>query len=71
MKDKLRRSAAMVGSLVSVSLFSACASSQAQKGDPSFYYYLVHRASEDSVWKLQKAWRTGPEGLVIEEYRVP
>ena len=42
-----------------------------KKGDPSLYYYLVLRTSEDSTWKLQRAWRTGPDGRVIEEYSVP
>jgi len=42
-----------------------------KKGDPALYYYLVLRTSEDSAWKLQKAWRTGPDGRVIEEYSVP
>jgi len=42
-----------------------------KKGDPSLYYYLVLRTSEDSTWKLQRAWRTGPDGRVTEEYSVP
>ena len=42
-----------------------------KKGDPALYYYLVLRTSEDSAWKLQKAWRTGSDGRVIEEYSVP
>jgi hypothetical protein len=40
-------------------------------GDPSLYYYVVGRESEGSAWKLQKAWRTGPDQRVIEEYPVP
>ncbi len=42
-----------------------------KRSDLSLYYYLVFRASEDSAWKLQKAWRTGPDGRVIKEYPVP
>ena len=42
-----------------------------KKGDPSLYYYLVFRASEESAWKLQKAWRIGPDGGLLEEYPVP
>jgi hypothetical protein len=34
-------------------------------------YPKVLRTSEDSTWTLQKAWRTGPDGRVIEEYFVP
>jgi hypothetical protein len=39
-------------------------------GDPSLYYYVVGRESEGSAWKLQKAWRTGPDGRVVEEFSV-
>ena len=42
-----------------------------QKGDPSLYYYVVVRASKDSAWKLQRAWRAGSDGRVIEDYPVP
>lgn len=39
-------------------------------GDSSTYNYTVVRSSKESGWKLQKAWRTGPDGSVIEEYPV-
>ena len=42
-----------------------------KRGEPSLYYYLVSRGSEDSAWKMQKAWRTGPDQRVIEEYPLP
>jgi hypothetical protein len=43
----------------------------AQKiGDPTLYHYRVARASGDSPWKLQRAWRTDAKGNVISEYRV-
>jgi Peptidase of plants and bacteria len=37
-------------------------------GDPSTYHYIVVQESTDAPWRLQKAWRTGPDGRVIEEY---
>ena len=40
-------------------------------GDSSVYHFQVIRASEDSPWKLQKAWRTDAKGRLIEEYPVP
>ncbi|MGA9451388.1 MAG: hypothetical protein WBW41_08605 [Verrucomicrobiia bacterium] len=40
-------------------------------GDSSVYHFQVVRASEDSPWKLQKAWRTDAKGCLIEEYPVP
>jgi len=42
-----------------------------KRGDSSKYNYAVARASEASGWKLEKAWRSGPDGQVIEEYSVP
>ncbi len=40
-------------------------------GDSSIYHFQVIRASEDSPWKLQKAWRTDQDGKIIEEFPVP
>ena len=40
-------------------------------GDSSVYHFQVVRASEESPWKLQKAWRTDAKGRLIEEYPVP
>jgi len=42
-----------------------------KNGDPSAYHYIVVRESKDSSWKLQRAWRTSPDGRVLEEYPVP
>ncbi len=42
-----------------------------KNGDPAKYHYAVVQASKDGAWKLQKAWRTGPDGRVLEEYSVP
>jgi hypothetical protein len=42
-----------------------------KRGDLSTYHYTVVRLPRESSWKLQRAWRTGPDGLVAEEYRVP
>ena len=39
--------------------------------DPSAYYCIVVRLSKESGWKLQRAWRTGPDGRILEEYPVP
>lgn len=44
----------------------------AQKsGNPTNYHYSISRASEESAWKLEKAWRTDPSGKTVEEYPVP
>jgi hypothetical protein len=40
-------------------------------GDSSTYHYKIFRASEDSSWKLQKAWRTDQNDKTVEEYSVP
>jgi len=45
---------------------------EAQKmGDSPIYHYTVTRASKHGPWQLKKAWRTGPNGQIIEEYPVP
>ena len=36
--------------------------------DTSTYHYTVLCASEGAAWTLEKAWRTGPDGKVIEEF---
>jgi hypothetical protein len=41
-----------------------------KKGDSSSYHYTFTRASKDSPWKLQKAWRTDQNDKMIEEYPV-
>ena len=40
-------------------------------GDSSVYRFQVIRASEDSPWKLQKAWRTDEDGKTIEDFTMP
>lgn len=35
------------------------------------YRYAVVKTSQDSEWKLQKAWRTDAKDKVTEEYPVP
>ena len=42
-----------------------------KKGDPSTYHYIVVQESTNDPWRLRKAWRTGPDGRVIEQYPVP
>lgn len=39
--------------------------------DSSKYNYTLTRASQESSWKLEKAWRSAPDGSVIENYPVP
>ena len=39
-------------------------------GNASGYHYIVVQSSSDSVWKLQRAWRTDANGRLIEEYSV-
>ncbi len=34
------------------------------------YYYAVFRASEEKPWVLQRAWRAGADGQILEEYQV-
>lgn len=40
-------------------------------GQPFVYNYLVVRASRHSDWKLERIWRTGRDGKLLEEYPVP
>lgn len=43
-----------------------------KRDDPSsIYHYIIIRTSQDSPWKLQKAWRTDSTGKVLEEYPIP
>jgi hypothetical protein len=42
-----------------------------KQGDSSTYHYVVFRASLESAWKLQRAWRTTPDGKIAEDYPVP
>jgi hypothetical protein len=39
--------------------------------NPSVYHYTLICASEGASWKLEKAWRTGSDGKIIEEFQVP
>jgi hypothetical protein len=42
-----------------------------KQGDPSTYHYTVIRAAKNGSWKLQRAWRTDPDGRTIEEFPGP
>ena len=42
-----------------------------KQGDNSTYHYTVVRTSEESAWRVQRAWRTGFDGTVAEEYSNP
>ena len=42
-----------------------------RNGDLPIYHYTVTRASKNSPWKLQKAWRTDTNGHMLEEYLIP
>ena len=42
-----------------------------KKGESSTYHYEFTRASKDSPWQLEKAWRTDQNDHTIEEYPVP
>jgi len=53
-------------------VYPESAALDAQKnGDSSIYHYTLSRVSEGSPWKLERAWRTDPNGRTIEEYPVP
>lgn len=39
--------------------------------DPSLYHYTVSRTSAETQWKLQRAWRTAPDGTEMQEYLIP
>lgn len=41
-----------------------------KNGDQSKYHYTVARASKADAWKLEKAWRAGSDGKVIEDYPI-
>ena len=41
-----------------------------KKDDPSTYHYIVVPDSTDAPWKLRRAWRSAPDGRVLEEYPV-
>jgi hypothetical protein len=45
--------------------------SATKTGDDSTYHYTVVRTSEQSAWKIQRAWRTACDGTLAEEYAVP
>lgn len=41
-----------------------------KNGDSSRYHYQLTRATKDSPWKLEKAWRTDPTGRKVQEYPI-
>ena len=42
-----------------------------RRGDPFTYHYNVFSPSPNANWKVQRAWRTSPDGALLEEYNVP
>lgn len=42
-----------------------------KNGDSCIYHYQVARNSNDSPWKLKKAWRTDQDSKTVEEYSAP
>jgi hypothetical protein len=42
-----------------------------KNGDSCIYHYKVARASKESLWKLQKAWRTDKNDRNSEDFPVP
>jgi hypothetical protein len=42
-----------------------------KEGDLSVYHYTFTRASQNSPWRLQKAWRTDQDNKMIQEFPVP
>jgi hypothetical protein len=42
-----------------------------KKGHSSIYHYRVSRDYRTGHWKLVRAWRTSPNGKILEEYPVP
>lgn len=39
-----------------------------KKRDPFIYHYRISRASNDSSWTLEQAWRTDQNDRILEEY---
>jgi hypothetical protein len=44
--------------------------SGSREGDPARYHYRVSRASAETGWRLERAWRSDDAGNVLEEYSV-
>lgn len=42
-----------------------------KRGSDSIYHYTVLRASPTDPWRLHRAWRARPDGMVAEEYAPP
>jgi len=42
-----------------------------QEKEKSQYHYTVSRTGPGSPWRLDKAWRTGEGGKVVEEFSLP
>jgi hypothetical protein len=40
-------------------------------GETAVYHYRVYRNSEETGWKLQRAWRTGADGTLLTEFPLP
>lgn len=42
-----------------------------KNGGPWPYHFIVIKTSATNDWQLQKAWRTGTNGNVVEKFSVP
>jgi hypothetical protein len=42
-----------------------------RSGDDATYHYVLARSSTDGSWRLDKAWRSAPDGRTTREYPVP
>jgi hypothetical protein len=42
-----------------------------KEGDTQTHHYMVESLPQGGRWKLQRAWRTGQGGRLLEEYRLP
>jgi hypothetical protein len=40
-------------------------------GETAVYHYMVYRNSEETGWKLQRAWRTSADGTLLTEFPFP
>ncbi len=41
-----------------------------KRKEPNEILYTLERGSEDTIWKLSRAWQTGADGKVLREYDV-
>jgi hypothetical protein len=41
-----------------------------KKADPSIYNYTVVKASQETPWQLQRAWKAAPSGHILKDYAI-